>query len=165
MIRALTGLSTPGGAWLAAVGVACGMALLAALVLQFGFGFEPCNLCLWERWPYLVAAAAALGGLIVDTPRVGLAAVTVFLLGGTLLAAYHVGVEQGLFALPEGCASAGKAASIEELRQMLTDAPPRCDQVNAAFLGLSLATWNLMLSAFLSLTAAFGFAWTRPVRS
>ena len=165
MLRWLPGLSSPAGKWLAAIGVACGSALLAALVLQFMFGFAPCNLCLWERWPYLVAAAAALGALIVDTPRAGLAAVAVFLLGGTLLAGYHVGVEQGVFALPEGCASAGRAASIDELRQMLAHAPPRCDQVNAAFLGLSLAAWNLVLSAFLTLAAAFGFAWTRAVSS
>lgn len=165
MLRWLPGLSRPAGAWLAAIGLACGAALAAALVLQFGFGLAPCNLCLWERWPYLVAVAAALGALIVDSPRAGLVAVAVFLLGGTLLAAYHVGVEQGVFALPEGCLSEGRAASIEELRQMLTHAAPRCDQVNAAFLGLSLAAWNLVLSAFLTLAAAFGFAWTRPVRS
>lgn len=161
----LESLSTPGGPWVAAIGAACGLALLSALVLQFVFGFEPCNLCLWERWPYLVAAAAALGALIVDTPRAALAAMAVILLAGTVLAAYHVGVEQGVFALPEGCASQGQAQSIDELRQMLANAPPRCDQVSAQFLGLSLAAWNLILSATLTLASAFGFAWTRPVRS
>jgi disulfide bond formation protein DsbB len=165
MQRALGSLSTPGSAWVAAIGIACALALLMALVLQFAFGFAPCNLCLWERWPYLVAAAAAVGALIVDTPRAALAAIAVILLGGTALAAYHVGVEQGVFALPESCAAPARAQSIEQLRQMLIEAPPRCDQVTAQFLGLSLATWNLVLSAALTLVAAFGFAWTRPVRS
>ena len=53
----------------------------------------------------------------------------VILLGGTGLAAYHVGVEQGVLALPESCLAAGRAQSIDELRQMLAEAPPRCDQV------------------------------------
>lgn len=165
MQRTLRSLRSPAGLWVGAVGGACVLALLSALVLQFVFGFAPCNLCLWERWPYLVAAAAGLGALIVDTPRAALAAMAVILLAGTALAAYHVGVEQGVFALPEGCASGGRAQSIEQLRDMLIHAPPRCDQVSAQFLGLSLAAWNLVLSAALTLISAFGFAWTRPVRS
>ena len=156
--------SSPAGRWVTALGAACGLAILSALVLQFGFGFAPCNLCLWERWPYLVALAAAVGALIVDAPRAALGAMALALLGGTLLAGYHVGVEQGFFALPEGCASAGKAQSLDELRQMLVNAPPRCDQVNAQLLGVSLAAWNLVLSAGLTLLCVVGYVRTRPVR-
>jgi len=160
----LASASSLPGRWVAALGGVCGFAILFALVLQFGFGLAPCNLCLWERWPYLVALAAAVGALIVDAPRAGLGAMALILLGGTLLAGYHVGVEQGLFALPEGCASAGRAQSLDELRQMLIDAPPRCDQVNAQFLGISLAAWNLVLSATLTLLCLVSYLWTRPVR-
>lgn len=165
MRRTLSSLGSPAGMCVAFVGGACILALASALVLQFVFGFAPCNLCLWERWPYLVAATAGIGAIIVDTPRPALAAMALILLAGTVLAAYHVGVEQGVFALPEGCASSGRAQSIDELRQLLIHAPPRCDQVSAQFLGLSLAAWNLVLSGFLTLAAAFGFAWTRSVRS
>ena len=164
MQQVLDSLNSLSGRWTAAIGGACALAIALALVLQFGFGFAPCNLCLWERWPYLVAVAAAVGALIVDTPRAGLAAMAVVLLGGTGLAAFHVGVEQGLFALPESCAAAGRAQSLDELRQMLANAPPRCDQVSAQFLGLSLAAWNLALSATLTCAAVLGFWWTRPVR-
>ena len=31
-------------------------ALLFALVMQFGFGLEPCLLCLWQRVPFGVTA-------------------------------------------------------------------------------------------------------------
>jgi disulfide bond formation protein DsbB len=164
MDQIIVSASSVPGRWVTALGAMCGLAILFALVLQFGFGFAPCNLCLWERWPYLVALAAAVGALIVDAPRAALGAMALILLGGTLLAGYHVGVEQGLFALPEGCASAGKAQSLDELRQMLADAPPRCDQVNAQLLGVSLAAWNLALSATLTLLCLVGLFWTRPVR-
>lgn len=165
MRRALNSVISPAGRWVTAIGLACTLALAAALVLQFAFGFAPCHLCLWERWPYLVAAAAAVGALIVDTPRAALAAMAVILLGGTGLAAFHVGVEQGVFALPETCLAAGRAQSLDQLRQMLIEAPPRCDQVSAQLIGLSLAAWNLALSAALTLAAAIGFVWTRPVSS
>jgi disulfide bond formation protein DsbB len=164
MRHTLDHATSPGGRWVLAIGGLCGLAIALALILQFGFGFAPCNLCLWERWPYLVAAAAAVGAVIVDAPRAALAAMALVLLGGTVLAAYHVGVEEGLFALPEGCVAAGRAQSLDELRQMLVEAPPRCDQVNAQFLGFSLAAWNLALSAALTCAAVFGFWWTRPVR-
>jgi disulfide bond formation protein DsbB len=153
-----------GGRWVLAIGGVCALAIALALVLQFGFGLAPCNLCLWERWPYLVAVAAAVGAVIVDAPRAALAAIALVLLGGTVLAAYHVGVKQGLFALPEGCVAAERAQSLDELRQMLVEAPPRCDQVNAQLLGFSLAAWNLALSAALTCAALLGFWWTRPAR-
>jgi disulfide bond formation protein DsbB len=131
-------------------------ALLVAFLLQYGFGVEPCNLCIWERWPYAFAILATLGGTALGRPRLGLALTGLALLANAGLAAYHVGVEEGLFALPEGCTTSGQASSIEELRAQLAAAPARCDQVSVIWLGLSLAAWNGLYAGALGLLALAG---------
>jgi disulfide bond formation protein DsbB len=129
-----------------ALGTAAGAALAIAFILQYGFGFEPCNLCIWERWPWLVVILASLGGVLAGRPQLGLAVAVLALLFNAGLSTFHVGVEQGLFALPESCAAAGQATSLEQLKAQLAAAPPRCDQLSIAWLGLSLAAWNGLAS-------------------
>ena len=77
------------------------------------------------------------------------------------LAAYHVGIEQGWWALPTSCIAGGTAATVEDLKRMLAEAPPACDQVRFAFLGLTLAGWNFVVSLLLAaftLASALGLA-------
>lgn len=149
--------------WALATVVVTIATMLAVLIMQFGFGYEPCHLCIWERWPYLVAGAALAGAVILGVPRAGLLVATLAFALGAALAAYHVGVEQGVFALPESCvADDGPAQSIEQLKQMLENAPARCDQVTASFFGLSLAAWNLLLSIGLAVSSLIGALWARP---
>ncbi len=150
--------------WLVAIAAVSAFALLAALALQYLFSLPPCPLCVWQRWPYLLAVALTVGGLLLAVPRTALVLVLLVLLVGVGLAAYHVGVEEGVFALPGTCAAAGQAHSVEELRRLLDQAPPRCDAVSASFLGLSLAGWNLLLGLLLTSAAALGL-WVARIRS
>lgn len=144
--------------WLTVVAGAAGAALLAALALQYLGGYQPCNLCIYERYPYLAVLAVGLLGLWLDRPRAALALAALALAVNVGLSAYHVGVEQGWFALPESCAAVGQATSIEELRAQLAAAPARCDQVTLSVLGLSLAAWNGVLAALLLAIAGYGIA-------
>jgi disulfide bond formation protein DsbB len=124
--------------------------LLGALALQYLGGLPPCPLCIQQRWPYL--ALIVLGGVGWRArPRAMLGLSTLALLVGAGLAAYHVGIEQGWWALPAGCVAGGGAESVEELKRLLAEAPPACDQVSFTFLGLSLAGWNLVASLLLAL--------------
>jgi disulfide bond formation protein DsbB len=132
--------------------------LLAALALQYLGGLPPCRLCIWQRWPYVALIALGLVGWRWQ-PRALLGVATLVLLGGAGLAAYHVGIEQGWWALPAGCVAAAGAQSIEELKRQLAEAPPACDQVSFTLLGLTLAGWNIVASLLLAactLAAALG---------
>ena len=134
--------------------------LVAVLGLQYMGGLAPCPLCIWQRWPYVALIALGLLGWH-GRPRAMLGVATLVLLGGAGIAAYHLGFEQGWWALPGGCVAGGSAQSVEELRRMLAEAPPACDQVGFTFLGLSLAGWNLVASLLLAaftLAGALGFA-------
>jgi disulfide bond formation protein DsbB len=129
--------------------------LLAVLALQYLGDLPPCPLCVWQRWPWLGVAALGLIGWRWR-PRVMLALAAPALLVGTGLGAYHMGVEQGWWALPAGCAAGEGAQSVEDLKRLLAEAPPACDQVSFTFLGLSLAGWNVVTS--LALAAYAGAA-------
>jgi len=133
-----------------------------AFIMQYGFGYEPCILCLWQRVPYgVVIILAALASLppLYPYARVlfGFCGLT-FLIGAGL-AIFHTGVERHWWLGTSGCAVTPlDAASVEDLRtKLLQMTVARCDQISWKFLGLSMANWNipdsLILAAF-SLYAA-----------
>src|ERR687890_824667 len=60
------------------------------------WGIAPCELCLWQRWPYWVAAALALAAALWPGGRRVLGALAILaVLASGAVAAFHVGVEQG----------------------------------------------------------------------
>ena len=130
----------------------------AAYVMQYGFGLEPCELCLYQRYPYMAAVAVLAIGLALGRPRPALALALLLYLTDAGIALFHTGVEAGIFALPEGCAAAGgPAGDLAELKaRLLATEPPRCDRPAAVFLGLSIAAWNALLA--LGLAALAGVA-------
>jgi len=127
--------------------------LATVYVMQYGFGLAPCQMCLWQRWPFLLLALLGIVGAFA-WPRTMLSLALLAMLVSIGLAGYHVGVEQGMIPLPAGCATVGEAASVEELKAMLKAAPPTCDQVSFSFGGLSLAGWNVLGSTILALFTA-----------
>jgi disulfide bond formation protein DsbB len=130
------------------------VAILASVfAFQYLGGAAPCQMCIWQRYPYALLIAFGLLGWFWQ-PRLILAIATLVLLVGGGIASYHYGVEQGWFALPAGCAAGGDATSVEELRRMLSEAPPACDQVQFNLFGWSLAAWNILISVVLAALTA-----------
>ncbi|HYD67094.1 disulfide bond formation protein B [Azospirillum sp.] len=135
----------------------------AALVFQYGFGYQPCILCIWQRWPYVAVLAFSIVTLLFPRWRgVGdalLVASGFALLANAGIAAYHVGVEQQWWAGTSGCGAPAVAATIEELRARILAAPVvRCDEVQWSLFGVSMAGYNVVLSLGM---AAFAFASAR----
>ncbi|MBX6745795.1 MAG: disulfide bond formation protein B [Acetobacteraceae bacterium] len=115
------------------------------------FGLAPCELCLWQRWPYWVAAGLALAGALLPRlrrPLMALAAVAVLASGA--VAAFHVGVEQGWWPSPlPGCQAprSSGGGSVEDLMRSLAPAPTKpCDAPTFLIPGLplSMAAMNLI---------------------
>lgn len=128
---------------------------LALLLGAFAFqamGYAPCQLCLWQRWPH---AAAVLVGAGVLISRQGwlcwlgaAAALTTAAIG-----AFHVGVEQHWWQGLASC-TANALAGVSAGDLLSTDttvgAPVRCDQVAWSLFGISMAGFNVILSAVLA---------------
>ncbi|HZF42484.1 MAG TPA: disulfide bond formation protein B [Sphingomonadaceae bacterium] len=124
-------------------------ALLAgALGSQYLGGLSPCEMCHWQRWPHYAAVALALAAFAIRPAArslVVLAALAILTSGA--IGVYHAGVELGVFPGLTSCASTATGASTEELLASIMNTPViRCDQVQFAFLGISMAGWNAVLS-------------------
>lgn len=123
----------------------------ALLIGAFGFqhlgGLAPCKLCLWQRWPH--GAAVLIGAVGLALPLASVA-----LLGAVAAAAtaaigvYHTGIERAWWEGPAAC-SAGDISGLtpEQLMEQILAAPlVRCDEVAWEMFGLSMASWNAILS-------------------
>lgn len=130
------------------------LALASAFTAQYAFGLQPCPLCVYQRWPYAIAALLGLFALTHALKKnEKTAALAVFIssivfLTGALIAAYHVGVEQHWWAsFLEGCRADFSAMTPEELLKHLSEKPAvRCDVIAWQMFGISMAGYNAMMS-------------------
>ncbi|MDD3029914.1 MAG: disulfide bond formation protein B [Alphaproteobacteria bacterium] len=145
----------PEGAWLL-VGVNV-ISLVFAFFMQEVVDVFPCALCLWERYPFVVAAflafAAALWKPYKKQTTLLLSLCVVTYLVSVGLGFFHSGVELLWWEGTPSCDSTPlSGASPEELRAALLEAqPPRCDDVTWSLFGLSLANLNTLFSLGLAL--------------
>jgi disulfide bond formation protein DsbB len=142
--------------------------LVFALVAEHVAGIEPCLLCLYERIPYLATAVIAAWALAFR-PRPAVArwlgfACAGVLAAGTVLAGYHVGVENHWWAAPAACGGAiADAGSLVELLNQPDKAALRpCDADVTRIFGVSLAGWNVAASLILALALAIAATRLRP---
>ena len=151
------------------------LALIAgAHAFEIWGGLPPCPLCLRQREAHWTAAAIAAlafalsrhpkGREFAAWPLVALALVYAV---GAGIAAYHVGVEWGLFEAPASCAAAtgpGIESTSDLLRRLQAPAEAAaCDQVGWSLFGITLAGYNLLISLALAGLAAAA-AWSGLVR-
>lgn len=123
------------------------MALLGGALVFQALGYAPCKLCIWQRWPHGLAIAIGAIGLATGWYRLAWAG-ALAALATALVGIYHSGVELGVFAGPDTCTSNSVTGlTPEELLNQILDAPlVRCDEVAWSLMGLSMASWNAVLS-------------------
>ena len=125
--------------------------MLGALAFQHIGGMAPCKLCIWQRYPHVVAIV--IGGLALAfehaTLRFGI------ILAGALATAttaiigiYHAGVEKAIFEGPTACTSSSiDKLSADDLMNQIMSAPlVRCDDIAWQLAGISMAGWNAIIS-------------------
>ena len=148
----------------AAVAVAT---ILGAYFFQYVLGYAPCPLCLTQRIPYYVAipvaalvAIAAQAGAPRRLLAGGLVVVAIAMLIGAGVGVYHSGVEWKLWAGPSDCSGPintfGAAGSL--LQTIETTQVIRCDEAGWRLFGLSLAGYNVFISAAIAGVALWGAA-------
>lgn len=143
------------GLWLAILSAAI---LAAVLVMQYGYGYAPCKLCLTERLPYY--AAVPLGLIALFAPerlaRLALGLAALGLLYGAGIGIYHAGAEWGFWPGPTDCGG-GTGANPGQIGDFLNALQSTkvvdCSVAALRVLGVSLAGWNAVLAfALASLT-------------
>jgi disulfide bond formation protein DsbB len=154
---------------------AAGLVLAGAAVTLAGawtfqsLGFEPCELCLKQRYPYYAALPLAAAALFLArsaqtaASRVILGLLAAIFFGSAIFGGYHAGVEWKFWPGPTDCTGDFvKASSMAEFQKQLQNSRiVRCDEVAIRIFGLSLADWNVVVSAGLSLIAGLGAGLTK----
>ncbi|MEO0991417.1 MAG: disulfide bond formation protein B [Pseudomonadota bacterium] len=128
--------------------------LLAGAFLFQSFGYAPCKLCLWQRWPHAAAIAAGVAVLFVPVAAIALlGALSTF--ATAALGIYHTGVEQTWWPGPSGCTGGGMDLGTMSGADLLSMEGPTgvvmCDEIVWSLFGLSMAGWNAVISLVLVL--------------
>lgn len=130
--------------------VAVGAGTLAiAFTAEYGFGLEPCILCLTQRVPFGLALLCGLGAFFLPALRWQLVALAgLGLLVNSGIAVYHVGIEQHWWVSVAGCSSGDvEGLSFSEMKKSLAQKTLKsCDEVDWTLLGISMATYNIFYS-------------------
>lgn len=122
-----------------------------ALASQYIGGLFPCEMCMWQRWPHLVAIFFALDAYALKArPQISwlftaLAALAIAVSG--VIGAYHAGVEYGWWEGLSACTAPVAGGSTQDMLNAILNTPPiRCDVAQWTLLGISLAGFNALFS-------------------
>lgn len=139
-----------------------GSLLLGALGFQFLGGLAPCEMCYWQRYAHLAVLAVAGLALITGNRAAGWVAVLAMAIAAGL-GLFHAGVEQKWWQGVTACTAPVSAGmSTAEMLDTLMNAPlVRCDEIPWSLLGVSMAGWNVLVSAGAALCGAFILIFTR----
>ena len=129
-------------------------ALTSAYFIEYFLGYQPCNLCLLERIPYALSIIIILAKFKIkfNDKYVLLVLIIIFTVS-TLLSIYHFGIEQGLIEESFVCSTKDNLnLNKEQLLQELQKMNISCKNVAFTIFGLSLTTYNILLSVIISAT-------------
>ena len=128
-----------------------------AYYFQYVVGLAPCDMCLWQRYPHMLAILFGLLTIpLMVEPKVALvfallAILALFATAG--IGIFHAGVEQHWWQGPQACSGRVPAGlSAEELKKFLMGARMvRCDEIPWKMWNISMAGWNAILSGALAI--------------
>src|SRR5438874_5804355 len=152
---------------IAVVGAA---AILGAFFFQYQLGLAPCPLCLEQRIAYyfsiplaLIVAFTAARGAPRALLLAGLVLIALAMLVNATLGVYHAGIEWKFWPGPADCSGpvTGLGRASDLMKQLQNVSVVRCDEAAWRFLGLSLAGYNVLISAALAAIAVWGALRTR----
>ena len=129
-------------------------ALIFAYFIEYVLGHQPCNLCLIERIPYMVALIIIVVNYKFNNLEKYLILLLIFVfLASTFISLYHLGIEQGFIKESLLCdlKNGSKILTKEELLQQLQEKMVSCKDVTFKIFGFSLTTLNLIISLLITI--------------
>ncbi len=131
------------------------IALISAYFIEYILGYQPCNLCIYERVPYFLAILI----ILVNFKYKKLEKYFIFFLIiiffiATILSLYHLGIEQGLIQESLLC-DLEKGSNIidkEEILKQLQQTNISCKDVAFKIFGFSLTSFNIIISLILTIS-------------
>ena len=130
-------------------------ALVSAFFIEYILGYQPCNLCILERFPYFLAIIVILFNYkFSQFQKFSMLVLTIIFLIGTILSIYHLGIEQGFIQESLVCdlQNSSNLLSKEEILQQLQEKNVSCKDVTFKIFGLSLTTYNILISILITIS-------------
>ena len=132
------------------------IALVSAFFIEYILGHQPCNLCVLERIPYLLAIIIIfLNYKLIKFEKIFILLLTIIFLASTILSLYHLGIEQGFIEESLVCdlKSGSNLLSKEEILKQFQEKSVSCKDVTFKIFGLSLTSYNILLSLLITIGA------------
>ena len=133
------------------------VALASAFFIEYFLGHQPCNLCVLERIPYLLAIIIIiLNYRFIYLEKNFILALTLIFLISAALSLYHLGIEQGFIRESLVCDlnNGSNLLSKDDILKQLQEKNISCQDVTFKIFGLSLTTYNILISLIISISTA-----------
>ena len=130
------------------------VALASAFFIEYKLGHQPCNLCILERIPYLLAILLILLNYKFNhLEKYFLILLIIVFFIATILSLYHLGIEQGFIQESMVCdlKSGSNLLSKEDILKQLQEKSVSCKDVTFKIFGLSLTTYNILISLLITI--------------
>ena len=131
------------------------IALMSAYFIEYVLCYQPCNLCLYERIPYFLAILILLANFKYNKlEKYFILFLIIIFFIATLLSLYHLGIEQGLIEESLLC-NLEKGTNIvdkDEILKQLQQKNISCKDVAFKIFGLSLTSFNIIISFLLTIS-------------
>ena len=125
----------------------------SALIIEYIFGYQPCNLCKIERIPYLLSIIILITNYLFKGNQTFYAILLILIfLFSIIISFYHLGIEQGFINESTVCETKSfNLLTKEDILNSLKELNISCKNVALKILGLSLTTYNMLISILMLL--------------
>ena len=133
------------------------LALASAFFIEYVLGHQPCNLCILERIPYLLALIIiVLNYKFIQLEKYFIILLILVFLAATILSLYHLGIEQGFIKESLVCdlKKGSDLLSKEGILKQLQEKNISCKDVTFKIMGLSLTSYNIIISLLITISSA-----------
>ena len=133
------------------------IALSSAFFIEYVLGYQPCNLCILERIPYLLSLIIIiLNYKFINLEKYFILLLILVFLAATILSLYHLGIEQGFIEESLVCdlKKGSDLVSKEDILKQLQEKNINCKDVTFKIMGLSLTSYNILISLLITISSA-----------
>ena len=125
----------------------------SALIIEYIFGYQPCNLCKIERIPYLLSIIILITNYFFRGNQTFYSVLLILIFSfSIIISVYHLSIEQGFINESKVCETKSfNLLTKEDILNSLRELNVSCKNVAFKIFGLSLTTYNILASILMLL--------------
>ena len=125
----------------------------SAFIIEYVFGYLPCSLCKIQRIPYGLSIMIIIANYSFRGDQIFYSVLLMLVFSfSIIISIYHFGIEQGFISESAVCASENiNLITKEEILNSLNKLTISCKNVAFKIFGLSLTTYNIIISLLMTI--------------